>query len=53
MLFRGRNGGVPLHLPPFQDCYVSEQWTLDERCCQTLHVRCVSELRGICNGTLL
>jgi len=31
MVFRGGNGGVPLHSPPLQDCYVSEQWTPDEK----------------------
>ena len=46
MLFRGGNGGVPLHSPPFQDCYVSEQWTRNEKCCRTLRIRRVLSRLG-------
>ena len=51
--FRGGNGGVPLHSPPLQDCYVSEQWTWNEKCCRTPRVGHVSEPQGVCNGTPL
>ena len=53
MLFRGGDEGVLLHSPPLQDCYVSEQWTQNEKYCRTLHVGRVSELRGVCDETLL
>jgi len=43
MVVRGGNGGVPLHSPPLQDCYVSEQWTYREKCYQTPNAGCVSE----------
>ena len=53
MPFRGGDGGVPLHSPPLQDCYVSEQWTRNEKCCRTPRIGRVSELRGVCDGTPL
>jgi len=45
MLFRGGNGGVPLHSPPLQDCYVSEQWTPDEKILS-------NSVRRMCLGAL-
>ena len=53
MQFQGGNRAIPLHSPPLQDCYVSEQWTQSEKCCQTPYAGCVSEHQGVCSGTLL